>query len=152
MAKIASTSKAKAAPTPAPAPRTTAKAAKSPAAAKPAQKAVAAPPKGKGPKVPVAPPAPVEAPISTVRQLSASYAEQHEVDNKAASALFAEVFATVINHIKDGKRVKIPGLGVIEVKDRPARMGRNPATGESIQIAASRKIAFRAAKELKEAI
>jgi len=38
------------------------------------------------------------------------------------------------------------------VKDRPARMGRNPATGEAVQIKASRKVAFRAAKELKTAI
>jgi DNA-binding protein HU-beta len=46
----------------------------------------------------------------------------------------------------------VSGLGIIEVKDRPARMGRNPATGEAIQIAASKKVAFRAAKELKEAL
>jgi DNA-binding protein HU-beta len=44
------------------------------------------------------------------------------------------------------------GLGIIEVKDRPARMGRNPATGEPIQIKASKKVAFRPAKELKEAV
>ena len=41
---------------------------------------------------------------------------------------------------------------MIEVKDRPARMGRNPATGEAIQIAASRKLVFRAAKELKATV
>jgi DNA-binding protein HU-beta len=51
-----------------------------------------------------------------------------------------------------GDRVRMSGLGTIEVKDRPARMGRNPATGAAIQIAASRKVAFRAAKELKEAV
>jgi len=44
------------------------------------------------------------------------------------------------------------GLGVLEVKNRPARMGRNPATGAAIQIQASKKIAFRAAKEFKDAI
>jgi DNA-binding protein HU-beta len=44
------------------------------------------------------------------------------------------------------------GLGILEVKDRPARTGRNPATGASIQIAASKKIAFRPSKELKAAI
>ncbi len=54
--------------------------------------------------------------------------------------------------LKAGERVRIGGFGVIEVKDRPARMGRSPATGEAIQIAASRKLAFRAAKELKAAI
>ena len=46
----------------------------------------------------------------------------------------------------------VGGLGVLEVKDRPARMGRNPATGAAVQIQASKKIAFRAAKELKDAI
>jgi DNA-binding protein HU-beta len=44
------------------------------------------------------------------------------------------------------------GLGILEVKDRPARTGRNPGTGAMIEIAASKKVAFRAAKELKEAI
>jgi hypothetical protein len=44
------------------------------------------------------------------------------------------------------------GLGILEVKDRPARQGRNPATGETIRIAASKKVAFRVAKELKDAV
>ncbi len=54
--------------------------------------------------------------------------------------------------LKNGDRIRITGLGILEVKDRPARMGRNPATGAAIQIAASKKVAFRAAKELKEAV
>ena len=62
------------------------------------------------------------------------------------------MFAQLVDHLKAGDRVRIGGLGIIQVKDRPARMGRNPATGEAIQIQASRKIAFRPAKELKEAI
>jgi DNA-binding protein HU-beta len=44
------------------------------------------------------------------------------------------------------------GIDTLEVRNRPARMGRNPATGESIKVAASKKIAFRASKELKEAV
>ena len=44
------------------------------------------------------------------------------------------------------------GLGVLQVRKRAARMGRNPATGEPIEIKASKKVAFRAAKELKEAV
>ena len=44
------------------------------------------------------------------------------------------------------------GLGVLVVRKRAARMGRNPATGEPVQIKASKKVAFRAAKELKESI
>ena len=54
--------------------------------------------------------------------------------------------------MKAGARVRIAGLGVLEVKDRPARMARNPATGASVQVAASRKVLFRVAKNLKESI
>ena len=50
------------------------------------------------------------------------------------------------------ERVRIGGLGIMQVKKRPARMGRNPATGEQIKIKASKKVAFRPLKELKEAI
>jgi DNA-binding protein HU-beta len=54
--------------------------------------------------------------------------------------------------LQNGDRMRMSGLGIIEVKDRPARMGRNPATGAAVQIAASKKVAFRAAKELKAAV
>ena len=53
---------------------------------------------------------------------------------------------------EEGERVKIVGLGILQVRNRAARMGRNPATGEPIQIKASKKVAFRASKELKEAV
>ena len=52
----------------------------------------------------------------------------------------------------EAPRFRIPGLGIFQVSSRAARMGRNPATGEPVQIKASKKIAFRPAKELKEAI
>ena len=48
--------------------------------------------------------------------------------------------------------MRVTGLGIFQVKKRPARMGRNPATGEAIKIKASKKLAFRAAKEVKDAI
>jgi DNA-binding protein HU-beta len=48
--------------------------------------------------------------------------------------------------------VKIAGLGILQVRKRAARMGRNPATGEPIQIKASKKVAFRATKGLKMAV
>src|ERR1700733_13858725 len=51
-----------------------------------------------------------------------------------------------------GDRIRIGGLGTLEVPLREARTGRNPATGETMQIAASKKVAFRPAKELKEAV
>ena len=54
--------------------------------------------------------------------------------------------------IKKGEDVNITGFGKFEVVKRAGRKGRNPATGEAIQIKASKKVAFRAAKELKEAV
>jgi DNA-binding protein HU-beta len=60
--------------------------------------------------------------------------------------------ALMTKHLKKGDRLRLAGLGVLVVRKRPARMGRNPATGEAIKIKASKKVAFRAAKELKEAV
>ena len=58
----------------------------------------------------------------------------------------------IAKHLKKGERVRIVGLGILQVRKRAARVGRNPATGEPIQIKANKKVAFRAAKELKEAV
>jgi DNA-binding protein HU-beta len=58
----------------------------------------------------------------------------------------------VTNHLKKGERVKIAGMGILQVRSRAARMGRNPATGEAIHTKASKKVAFRGSKELKTAI
>ena len=54
------------------------------------------------------------------------------------------------NALAAGDRVELRGFGIFEAKETKARTGRNPATGESIEIAASRKAAFRPSKELKE--
>ena len=118
-------------------------------------------PKGKAPAKAAAkpaakaPPAPVKAAAPTtvtLKHLAAGLVERNDMGKKEADVLINAVFAQVVDHLKAGERVRIGGLGIIEVKDRPARMGRNPATGEAIQIKASKKIAFRAAKELKDAI
>ena len=63
-----------------------------------------------------------------------------------------ELVGMIAKHLKKGERVKIVGLGILQVRNRAARTGRKPATGEAIQIKASKKIAFRASKDLKEAI
>ena len=54
--------------------------------------------------------------------------------------------------MKKGEQVKTTGLGILRVRNRAARVGRNPATGEVIQIKASKKVAFRASLGLKMAI
>ena len=98
-------------------------------------------------------PAKAAAPLTiSLRQLSAEFAERHDLPKRQADSMLAELVGSLVDHLKAGERVRIAGLGIIEVKNRAARMGRNPATGEAIQIKASKKIAFRPAKELKQAI
>lgn len=89
--------------------------------------------------------------IST-RQLSVQLAAKNELSNKAALALIDDTIELITKHLKKGARVRLNGLGILTVRKRAARMGRNPATGEAIKIKASKKVAFRPAKELKEAI
>jgi DNA-binding protein HU-beta len=91
-------------------------------------------------------------PTVTLRHLAAALAERHDMPKKQADMILTDVFGGLVKHLKAGERIRIGGLGIIEVKNRAARMGRNPATGESIQIKASKKITFRPAKELKDAI
>ena len=67
-------------------------------------------------------------------------------------ALLVDMIAIVAKNLKKGEKVRIGGLGIFEVKKRAARKGRNPATGEAIKIKASKRVAFKALKELKESI
>jgi DNA-binding protein HU-beta len=89
--------------------------------------------------------------VST-KQLAATLAESHEIPKKQAEAMLADLVGLLTKHLKKGDRIRLVGLGVLVVRKRAARMGRNPATGEPVQIKASKKVAFRAAKELKESI
>jgi DNA-binding protein HU-beta len=88
----------------------------------------------------------------TLKQIAVGLAEKHDLSKKLAEAVLADVVAVTAKHLMKGDKVRLTGLGILQVRARAARMGRNPATGESIKIAASKKIAFRPAKELKEAV
>jgi DNA-binding protein HU-beta len=66
--------------------------------------------------------------------------------------MLGEMVEDLGKHLKKCARIRISGLGILQVRKRPARMGRNPATGETIKIKASKKIAFRASKDLKEMV
>ena len=88
----------------------------------------------------------------TTRILAAALSEQHQLTKKQGLEMMENLIAMITKHLKKGERVKIAGLGILQVRKRAARMGRNPATGEAIKIKASKKVAFRAAKDLKEAI
>jgi DNA-binding protein HU-beta len=92
------------------------------------------------------------APTVTTRHLAYALAEQHKLTKKQGLEMMEELIGMITKHLKKGERVKIAGLGILQVRNRAARMGRNPATGEVIHIKASKKVAFRATKELKMAI
>jgi DNA-binding protein HU-beta len=88
----------------------------------------------------------------TLRHLAASLSESHDVPKKQCDAMLSDMVGLVARHLKRGDKIRINGLGVLQVRKRAARMGRNPATGEAIKIKASKKVAFRVAKELKETV
>jgi DNA-binding protein HU-beta len=88
----------------------------------------------------------------TLKHLAAALAGSHEMAKKQSELILNDLVGLVVKHLKKGDRIRIGGLGILQVRKRAARMGRNPATGEPIKIKASKKVAFRAAKELKEAV
>jgi DNA-binding protein HU-beta len=88
----------------------------------------------------------------TTKHLAYTLADQHSLTKKQGTQMLEDLVTLITKHLKKGERVKIAGLGILQVRKRAARMGRNPATGEAIKIKASKKVAFRATKELKEAI
>ena len=94
----------------------------------------------------------VAQPTVTLKHIAAALAAEHELAKKQSEAILNDMIGLLVKHLKKGDRVRIGGLGILQVRKRAARMGRNPATGEPIKIKASKKVAFRAAKELKEAI
>lgn len=74
-------------------------------------------------------------------------------DTKAgAERIVDKVFDSISSELKSGGEVSIPGFGVFLVKDRPARQARNPKTGESVKVPATKVPKFRAAKALKELV
>lgn len=115
---------------------------KAPVKKKPATKAAA---KTKGAKA-----AKVE--TVTLRHMAVALAEAHDLNKKQTNEMMNDLVAMITKHLKKGARLRLAGLGTLQVRKRAARMGRNPATGEAIKIKASKKVAFRPAKELKESI
>lgn len=88
----------------------------------------------------------------TLKHLAATLAEEHQMTKRAGEALLGDLVELITKHLKKGERIRISGFGILQVRKRAARMGRNPATGEAIKIKASKKVAFRPSKELKLAV
>lgn len=79
-------------------------------------------------------------------------ATQHEMSKADARRLVDSVLAAIAEAATAGEEVALSGFGRFKVTERAARQGRNPSTGETIQIAASRKLAFAPAKPLRDAL
>jgi len=88
----------------------------------------------------------------TLKHMAAALAQAHNLSKKTAETVLGDFVALITRQLVKGDKIRLSGLGILQVRDRPARTARNPATGESIEVAASRKIAFRPAKELKNAV
>lgn len=86
----------------------------------------------------------------TKSQIIASVAETSGIDKKQATAALEALATLAYENAGDG--FTIPGLGKLVKVDRAARMGRNPATGETIQIPAKTVLKFRIAKAAKDAV
>ena len=85
-------------------------------------------------------------------ELIAAVAEKAGLSKKDADAAVAAVFDTMTAELKKGEKVQLIGFGTFEVRERAAKQGRNPKTGEAMTIAASKVPAFKAGKALKDAV
>jgi DNA-binding protein HU-beta len=83
-------------------------------------------------------------------QIAAEIAEKHGISKKAAVEILEQIADLAYKNAKN--TFTLPGLGKLVLVNRKARIGRNPATGESIKIAAKRVVKFRVAKAAKDAI
>ena len=88
----------------------------------------------------------------TKKHFANALAKQHHLTKKQGREMLEDLIGMITKHLKKGERIRIVGLGILQVRKRAARMGRNPQTGEAIKIAASKKFRFRPSKSTKEAV
>lgn len=86
------------------------------------------------------------------KELVKAYSEKLGTTQKAAGEQLDALLEVITGALKEGNEVKISGFGTFSVSERAARTGRNPMTGETIQIAASKSPKFKAAKALKDTV
>jgi DNA-binding protein HU-beta len=85
-------------------------------------------------------------------ELVAAIAEKAQITRKDADAALKAFTDVVSDELKKGEKIQLVGFGTFEVSERPAREGRNPRTGETMTIAASKQPKFKPGKALKDAI
>src|SRR4029453_16403852 len=88
----------------------------------------------------------------TQTQIVQTLADSCEITKKVAKSLLDSLAQTAVTEVKKNGLFVIPGIGRLVRVDRKARMGRNPATGAAIKIAAKKVVKFRVAKAAKDAI
>ena len=88
----------------------------------------------------------------TKPELITKIAEKSNLSKKNAAAALTALIDTITETLKAEGKLTIPSLGTFEIKERAARTGRNPQTGEKVEIAAKKVPAFKAAKALKDAV
>ena len=85
-------------------------------------------------------------------ELVAAIAEKTEFSKKDAEKALKAFTDVVAEELKKGEKIQLVGFGTFEVAERPARTGRNPMTGKTIEIAASKSPKFKAGKALKDSL
>jgi DNA-binding protein HU-beta len=90
--------------------------------------------------------------VSTSQIIASVAGKFGDLPKKVTKEVIAEFLATIEGEVSEGNKLRLDKVGILQIRERGARMGRNPQTGEEIKIPASKKIAFRAAKSLKEQV
>ena len=85
-------------------------------------------------------------------ELAAKVAEANNVSKNHAKTLIDAFFKELVTEASEGAEIALPGFGKFKVKATPEREGRNPANGEKIKIAASKKLTFTPAKAVKDSL
>lgn len=85
-------------------------------------------------------------------ELVSAVAEKADLTKKESERVINALFASIEEALARGDKVQLVGFGTFEVRDREARKGRNPQTGEEIEIPATKVPAFKAGKALKDAV
>ncbi len=89
-------------------------------------------------------------PEMNTTDLIAKIAEAHGVSKAQAKSIVEDIFKDIVDAAASGAEVSLLGFGKFKVKVTPEREGRNPASGEKIKIAASKKLTFSSAKSVKD--
>ena len=90
--------------------------------------------------------------IMNKTELAKKIAEENSLSQKQASAVLDTVLNAIVDTVAAGDKVSIPGFGTFEAKQRAARMGHNPRSGEAVEIPAATVPAFKAGKSFKDKV